>query len=253
MRSGLIVVLTLAASAALALPSAEAGAFKPAQASGFKQAGHLKQVGGFGHHGGFNMKVGDGNPGGGQGFGNGGAHFPTRPFPGNPPFKHQRPFWPYRNPNVVYLAPPYFVTSTYTSSAYDSDPGYAYAPGPAYSAYPSTNISMSVPPPPPTPPAPSAIDYPQGRYELRGDGYWTPYSWEWVSKVPPPPPGPPPMAYGPPPGMAPPTTYRPAGDQPEPSRRALYRWTDDQGVVNFTDNVETIPAAYRAQAKKLTP
>ena len=39
-------------------------------------------------------------------------------------------------------------------------------------------------------PYPNVIQYPNGRYELRGDGVYTPYQWVWIP-VPPPPPPPP--------------------------------------------------------------
>ncbi|WP_168206077.1 DUF4124 domain-containing protein [Geobacter sp. FeAm09] len=31
---------------------------------------------------------------------------------------------------------------------------------------------------------------------------------------------------------------------------ATYRWTDDQGVLNFTDSLETVPAKYRHRVLK---
>jgi hypothetical protein len=35
-----------------------------------------------------------------------------------------------------------------------------------------------------------------------------------------------------------------------PAVAAMYEWTDDKGVVNFTDNPDSIPAKYRNKAKK---
>jgi len=35
-----------------------------------------------------------------------------------------------------------------------------------------------------------------------------------------------------------------------PADAAVYEWTDDKGVVNFTDNPENIPAKYRSKARK---
>ncbi len=44
-------------------------------------------------------------------------------------------------------------------------------------------------------PYPTVIQYPHGRYELRGDGVRAPYQWVWIPNPPPPPPvGPPPPA-----------------------------------------------------------
>jgi hypothetical protein len=41
---------------------------------------------------------------------------------------------------------------------------------------------------------PSVVQYPHGRYELRGDGVYTAYQWVWIPNAPavPPPPPPPP-------------------------------------------------------------
>ncbi len=39
---------------------------------------------------------------------------------------------------------------------------------------------------------PTVVQYPNGRYELRGDGVYTAYRWVWIPNAPPPPPpGPP--------------------------------------------------------------
>ena len=51
----------------------------------------------------------------------------------------------------------------------------------------------------PAPPSvyPTVVQYPHGRYELRGDGVTTAYQWVWVvapSSIPPPPAGLPPAA-----------------------------------------------------------
>ena len=85
------------------------------------------------------------------------------------------------------------------------------------------------------PAPPDVIEYPNGRYELRGDGGATPYRWVWI---PNPPSGPPPAAP-PPPGAA--------------SEATLYRWTDEQGAVHWTDRWDAVPEAYRSQAKKSHP
>jgi len=49
---------------------------------------------------------------------------------------------------------------------------------------------LVVKPPPPLS-VPTVVQYPHGRYELRGDGTTTPYQWVWIPNPPPPPPVPP--------------------------------------------------------------
>jgi hypothetical protein len=85
---------------------------------------------------------------------------------------------------------------------------------------------------------PNVIEYPNGRYELRGDGIATPYRWVWI---PNPPAGPPPDA---PPAPGAPATPGPA------SKLELYRWTDEQGAVHWTDRYEAVPERYRAQVTR---
>jgi hypothetical protein len=79
---------------------------------------------------------------------------------------------------------------------------------------------------------PDIIEYQNGRYELRGDGINTPYKWVWI---PNPPPGPPADA-APPPGPA--------------RRTTLYRWTDKDGAVHWTDRLDAVPEAYRSKVTK---
>jgi len=46
----------------------------------------------------------------------------------------------------------------------------------------------------PSPVYPTVVEYSYGRYELRGDGVYTPYQWVWIPHtrpLPPPPPSPP--------------------------------------------------------------
>jgi hypothetical protein len=93
-------------------------------------------------------------------------------------------------------------------------------------------------------PPPSVIEYPGGRYELRGDGGATPYWWVWVPNPPPAPPA------GPPPAAFPARPVPPAPPGP-PQESEVYRYTDEQGVVNWTDRWDTIPQQYRGQAKRL--
>lgn len=50
---------------------------------------------------------------------------------------------------------------------------------------------VAVPAPPPPPVFPTVVQYPHGRYELRGDGVSIAYQWVWIPNPPPPPPPPP--------------------------------------------------------------
>src|SRR5207244_2943713 len=74
---------------------------------------------------------------------------------------------------VVYLTPP-----TYGPAAYHDSPGIDASGSEAYAP------PLPVAPAPP-PSMPSVVEYPTGRYELRGDGEASPYTWVWVPKPPP--------------------------------------------------------------------
>src|SRR5262245_38410038 len=111
-------------------------------------------------------------------------------------------------------APPLAYTTT--------DPGYAdpnyYAPmdptggfggQPVYGVQPTyapPAYTVAATPPPPPPPMPSVVEYPNGRFELRGDGMTMPYNWVWIPNPPPPPP-----VAAPGPDYSPPTAYSPPG------------------------------------------
>jgi hypothetical protein len=147
------------------------------------------------------------------------------------------PFIVFVSPAVIYAAPPV----VYQSTTVISDP----AP-----VYPYTAVAPSAPPPPPPPPPlPSVIDYPTGRYELRGDGVYTPYTWVWIPKPPPPPPAPPPAAVD---EVNADSSSRVAVEQPPAvkHRQTLFHWTDDNGVANWTDQLNKVPARYRTQAQR---
>ena len=201
------------------------------------------------------------NPGGFQGFNPGGFQGFNPPDAGRPFVprfpKHGGfvPLGPWRGGYGytvgAYGGPLYYVPAPGDSFAYAYDgPGYPYeysgavpyvvsAPPPAYSP-PPVPFSTSVGPTPP--PRPGAVDYPGGRYELRGDGLSTPYVWVWI----PDPPAAPPATAGLPPGPGP-------DDRPPARRSRLYRWVDEQGVIHLTDNAETVPEQYRKQVKSNTP
>jgi len=135
---------------------------------------------------------------------------------------------------VVYAPLSYGPPSYYGSPSY-YDPSLVYAPPAMYG--PPTGGTVSVAPPPPMP---SVIEYPTGRYELRGDGITAPYRWVWI---PNPPLAPPADA---PPAGAPGSPAPPASRDPGPVRHAtLYRWTDGQGIVHLTDRRDTLPDRHR--------
>ena len=98
------------------------------------------------------------------------------------------------------------------------------------------------PAPPQAPPTSNVAEFPTGRYELRGDGVSTPYTWVWI---PNPPTSPPPARLRPRPRGS------ELGERPGTSARAgqLYRWTDAQGVVYWTDRLDAVPEQYRSKVK----
>jgi hypothetical protein len=134
-------------------------------------------------------------------------------------------------PFAVLIAPPVAVYSS--PSVFDAPPPY-YGPAvssPAMSAPPAVYgapVYGAPAPMPPAPPPPRVVEYPTGRYELRGDGIGTPYNWVWIPNPPPPP-------------TAPPT----AVDASPPSRTPVYRWIDGQGVVHWPNRSDKIPRQYR--------
>jgi len=144
-------------------------------------------------------------------------------------------------PPVVYLTPP-----TYGPAAYHDSPGIDASGSEAYAP------PLPVAPAPP-PSMPSVVEYPTGRYELRGDGEASPYTWVWVPKPPPPPAAPP--------DMLPPAPQEARADPPaRPIERQtpasgsdgtdLYRWTDDRGVTHWTNMPNAIPEPYRPQVRR---
>jgi uncharacterized protein DUF4124 len=134
---------------------------------------------------------------------------------------------------VVFAPPLWYGPDPYYYPPVAYDPGTAYAP-PTYG-------TASLAPPPPMP---SVVQYPTGRYELRGDGFTTPYQWIWIPNPPAAPPAPPPPAVQ----SAP--SGPPAPTKPEPpGNTTVYRWTDAQGVLHLTDRLDSVPPPYRTRAK----
>lgn len=151
-------------------------------------------------------------------------------------FRH-RPFFPFFLGSSIVVVPPLLTAP---------DPVYwpptvVHAAPPVYAAAPGYA-------PPSPPPLPRVVEFPGGRYELRGDGFYTPYSWVWI-------PNPPAAAPVPPPPTAPPPSSSPdPGPRLPPSRTArLFRWTDEQGVTTWTDSLEKVPPRYRAGVSQLAP
>ena len=128
---------------------------------------------------------------------------------------------------VIYSAPYYGGGPAYASSPVYYDP-----PAYVYSAPAATTVAVV--PPAPAPPMQNVVEYPHGRYELRGDGVNTAYTWVWV---PAPPSAPPPPATA----AASPLSAGP---------REVYRWTDADGVLHMTDRLASVPERYRAAAKQ---
>ncbi len=164
--------------------------------------------------------------------------FPSHPFVHRPLV---RPFVFFGPPLVaitspVVVEPPVFYD---TSSVYGQASTYGQ---------PVSSVSVA-----PTPsPMPTVVEYPDGRYELRGDGVTTPYMWVWIPNPPTAPPSTSPPATSPP--AAPPPASKLGPSSPEgrsevPARHSrYYRWTDERGVLHLTDRPDSVPAQYRAQA-----
>ena len=136
---------------------------------------------------------------------------------------------------MTFYSPPSVVYYTY----YTPPPVY-YVPPVVYQAPPA---SVHVPA------IPRVVEYPTGRYELRGDGVVTRYEWTWIPNPPPAPPAPiEPPAVSPPQAATP--RSAPAIVTPSAPREA-FRWTDDHGVITWTDRLDSIPERYRAQVQRL--
>lgn len=133
---------------------------------------------------------------------------------------------------------PSFVTSGVVfggGTAVVYAPPVVYAPEPVvYSPPPAVYAAPA--------PTPTVVEYPTGRYELRGDGVTSAYQWVWIPRPPPAPPPPPEAAPEPAPQSRPPA-------REERSIGKIYRWTDEEGVTTFTDRLENVPARYRPRAE----
>ena len=153
----------------------------------------------------------------------------------------------------VVIAPPLVV---YSPPLFDPFPSFYTAPVYAPPVSPPVVYSPPVSPPvmyspplvsQPPPPSPQVVQYPNGRYELRGDGIRTPHTWVWIPNPPPPPPAPP---SAPPAGT--PDGAPTSRDAPE-TRQHVYHWVDEHGVAHWTNRLESVPRRYRDVAKRVEP
>jgi hypothetical protein len=113
---------------------------------------------------------------------------------------------PYRAPAVVAAPPPVYYAPP---PAYSAPPPAYSAPAATYSAPPAYVRQTYA-----APALVQPIQYPHGRYELRGDGIATVYQWVWIPNptIPSPAPGAPPAYSAAPPAYssAPPAYSAPA-------------------------------------------
>jgi hypothetical protein len=237
---GVVGVVTVSAILLASIAIAPAGAHAFGGSRGFNRGGGFQGFNPGGGFQGFNPQGGfqGFNPGHAGRFSKHGRFFP----------QHGR-FFPHQRFHRS------FATGGYLIGAYGAPFYYGYgstlgdpllydAPAPAYPA-PPVYVPVAVPfassAVPAAPARPSVIEYPEGRYELRGDGVSTPYSWVWIPNPP----------AGPPAPTSPPTAPAPSsGDRPSVRRSQLYRWLDAQGVVHLTDNADAVPEQFRKQTKR---
>src|SRR2546426_9307607 len=156
-------------------------------------------------------------------------------------FPHQ--FFPRFGTGVIVSSPFFPVSSPFFPTVASAPPAIESSPPGVY-AQPPPSVSVA-----PSPlPTPTVIEYPTGWYQLRGDGVTTPYVWVWIPKPPPVPSQPP--AVIPPVPPPPVGSFTPeGGSDPSPRRKGLFRWIDEEGIAHWTDQRESIPPRYRAQAE----
>lgn len=179
-----------------------------------------------------------------------GVPFPPQRF-GPRPFI--RPSFPFAvvagAPAVIYVAPAY-NSAYYPPAYYDPAVSYSapmsYSPPVSYTA-PSGTVSLAADP------TQNVVQFSTGRYELRGDGVSTPFTWAWIPNPPtsPPPAAPTALPAAP---AASPTREPGSGSSQSPARVGhLYRWIDEQDVVHWTDRLDAVPKQYRSRVKQTSP
>lgn len=170
---------------------------------------------------------------------------PPKPF-----LRHGFPCCAFPHPVRPFVRPFFFHRHFFPVVVYPS-PTYVYAPPPVYASPPvgyAEPQSVLVAPPPT---APSVIQYSTGRYELRGDGITTPYTWVWIPNPPPEPPASPEAPPAPPQGRVPdpPGSASSSARVPGGPLGEIYHWTDDEGVNYWTDRLDRVPERYRPNAR----
>jgi hypothetical protein len=216
LRALVVVTVSAILLASIAIAPADAG-------------GAVRASRGFNPRGGFQGF----NPGGFQGFNPGDVGRPFTP----PQFsKRGRATGGYAI--GAYGAPFYYGPTLGDQLLYDTS---VYAPAPVYTPTP-VYVPVAVPVVsalPAAPARPVLIEFPEGRYELRGDGVSIPYTWVWIPNPP----------AAPPASSSPPTA--PSSSDRSPVRNSqLYRWVDEQGVTHLTDNADAVPEQFRKEAKR---
>jgi hypothetical protein len=163
-------------------------------------------------------------------------------------FRRHRPHHHHghRFPGHAFVAPVWFPSSSFL---YGSEPAAATS-SPVINVAPVIQVSPTVYVATPAvsaerapvevaavawPPAPTVVEYATGRYELRGDGMATPYTWVWIPN---------------PPAAPPPSLAEPPGDSSLPEHRgSTYRWTNDEGTTFWTNRPDRIPERFRSRAQ----
>jgi len=135
---------------------------------------------------------------------------------------------PYRAPAVVVAPPPAYYAP---APAYSAPPPAYYAPAPAYSApppaYSAPTAYVRQTYAAPAPAQPRVIQYPGGRYELRGDGIATAYEWVWIpnpTNLPSPPGAPSAYSAPAPTYSAPPAPVQQTYAAPAPAQPTVFQY-----------------------------
>jgi len=135
---------------------------------------------------------------------------------------------PYRAPAVVVAPPPAYYAP---APAYSAPPPAYYAPAPAYSApppaYSAPTAYVRQTYAAPAPAQSRVIQYPGGRYELRGDGIATAYEWVWIpnpTNLPSPPGAPSAYSAPAPTYSAPPAHVQQTYAAPAPAQPTVFQY-----------------------------
>jgi hypothetical protein len=85
-------------------------------------------------------------------------------------------------PRVVYTGPGYYAPAYYAPAYYGPyGAGYGWSyPGGYHQAYAAYQAAYPAGAPAAAWAGPRIVQYPHGRYELRGDGMGIPYVWVWI-------------------------------------------------------------------------